>query len=92
MCYNMFGCGTSSREEISMKQLSIRETRQALSALEDILTDEGEVAITRRGKAIARILPFSPSAPIPSHKDLREKTACQPQGSAELVRADRDER
>jgi len=39
-----------------MKQLTIREARQALSRLDQILDIEGEVTITKRGKAVARLV------------------------------------
>ncbi|HAM51527.1 MAG TPA: prevent-host-death protein, partial [Nitrospiraceae bacterium] len=56
-----------------MKKLTIRETRQALSHLDDILETEGEVTITKRGQAVARVIQLGKRMPIPSHQDLREK-------------------
>jgi len=73
-------------------QLSIREARQSLSNLEQILTQEGEVTITRRGKAIARLLPFNREVAIPSHRALRDKSPYLDAGSEQLVQMDRDER
>lgn len=75
-----------------MKKLTIREARQSLSRLDRILAAEGEVTITRRGREIARVVPLSGRAPIPSHGDLRKKTALMAQGSEKLVRKDRDAR
>jgi prevent-host-death family protein len=75
-----------------MKKMTIREARQSLTHLERILADEGEVAITRRGTEIARVLPLSKGAPIPSHRDLRDKTPRMRRGSEKLVRMDRDAR
>jgi antitoxin (DNA-binding transcriptional repressor) of toxin-antitoxin stability system len=75
-----------------MKKLNIRETRQSLSHLSQILDMEGEVTITRRGQEIARIVPFHRNLHIPSHRDLRGKTNLLIQGSEELVREDRDAR
>ena len=75
-----------------MKKLTIREARQSLSRLEQILADEGELAITRRGKEIARVLPLAKSASIPSHQDLRDKMQRMEKGSEKLVREDRDAR
>jgi len=75
-----------------MKTLTIREVRQSLSHLDQILAVEGEVAITRRGREIARVVPFSRSVPIPSHQDLRAKTTRMKKGSEDLVREDRDAR
>lgn len=73
-------------------QLSIREARQSLSSIEQILTLEGEVTITRRGKEIARVLPVNRVLAIPSHKGLREKSLYLNTGSEQLVRTDRDAR
>lgn len=75
-----------------MKRLSIREARQSLSSIEQILTLEGEVTITKRGKGVARVLPISQGVPIPSHRTLRNKSPRLQTGSEQLVRADRDER
>lgn len=73
-------------------QLSIREARQSLSNLEQILIQEGEVTITRRGKEIARLLPLNRGFAIPSHRALRDKSPYLDAGSEQLVRMDRDER
>jgi len=53
---------------------------------------EGEVTITRRGEAIARMVQVGRKRPIPSHRDLREKMARMRIGSEKLVRQDRDAR
>ncbi len=73
-------------------KLSIREARQSLSCIEQILTLEGEVTITKRGKDVARVLPVNRCLDMPSHKYLRERSPCLKTGSEQLVRADRDER
>ena len=75
-----------------MKKLTIRETRQALSHLDRLLSAEGEVTITRRGEAIARIVALSKKRTIPSHRDLREKMPRMRRGSEKLIREDRDAR
>ena len=75
-----------------MKELSIREARQALSHLDRLLEKEGEVVLTRRGKVIARVVGFDQVRPIPSHKSLRRKMALLRKGSERLVREDRDAR
>ncbi len=75
-----------------MKNLTIREARQALSHLEEILEAEGEVTITKRGRAIARVVQLGRGMPIPSHKTLREKMPRMKLGSEKLVREDRDAR
>jgi len=75
-----------------MKKLNIRQTRQVLSHLDQLLAAEGEVTITRRGQAIARVLQIGRKRPIPSHRDLREKMPLMRKGSEKLIRADRDAR
>ncbi len=75
-----------------MKQLNIREVRRSLTRLEDILGTEGEVTITRRGEAIARLTPVKRNLAIPSHRDLRGKMPRLRQRSQVLVRKDRDGR
>ena len=75
-----------------MKKLTIRETRQALTHLDRLLSGEGEVTITRHGEAIARLTPMRKKRPIPSHQDLRESMPRMRRGSERLVREDRDVR
>jgi antitoxin (DNA-binding transcriptional repressor) of toxin-antitoxin stability system len=75
-----------------MKKLNIRQARQALSHLDQLLAAEGEVIITRRGQAIARMMQIDRKRRIPSHRDLREKMPLMRRGSEKLIRADRDAR
>ena len=75
-----------------MKKMTIREARQALSRLDRILEEEGEVTITRRGRAVARVVSVSGKRAIPSHKALRESMPRMRRGSWQLVREDRDAR
>ena len=75
-----------------MKKLTIREARQALSHLDHILATEGEVTITKRGKAIARVIQLGRGMPIPSHSHLRKKMPRMKKGSERLVREERDSR
>ena len=77
---------------IHMKNLTIRETRQALSSLDRILETEGEVTITKRGKAVAKLIQLGKRKPIPSHANLRDKMMRMKRGSDKLVREDRDAR
>ena len=74
-----------------MKSITVRETRQGLSRLEELLA-EGEVTITRRGKPVARLLPIGGGRPIPSHKDLRDCIPRLRRGSERLQREERDAR
>lgn len=75
-----------------MKKLTIREARKSLSHLDQLLVDEGEMMITRRGKAIARVVQVGRMRPIPSHQDLREGMPRIRRGSEKVVREDRDAR
>lgn len=75
-----------------MKRLSVREVRAELTSLDELLSKEGEVLITRRGKAIARLLPVRSAQAPPSHAALRSSMPRLKVGSERLVRRDRDER
>jgi antitoxin (DNA-binding transcriptional repressor) of toxin-antitoxin stability system len=75
-----------------MKHLTIREARQALSHLDRILEAEGEITITKRGKAVARITRLDKKVPMPSHRNLRQKMPVVSRGSEELTREDRNAR
>jgi antitoxin (DNA-binding transcriptional repressor) of toxin-antitoxin stability system len=75
-----------------MKTLSIREAPQALSHLERLLEEEGELTITRRGEAIAQVLPIDKKRTIPSHRNLRKSMSPMPSRRQKLVRKDRDAR
>ena len=75
-----------------MKILSIREVRAALSRLHELVAREGEILITRHGRAVARILPTRPSGKMPSHRHLRDKMRRLDVGSEASLREDRDGR
>jgi antitoxin (DNA-binding transcriptional repressor) of toxin-antitoxin stability system len=75
-----------------MKKINIRQARQALSHLDQLLAAEGEVTITRRGQAIARVMQIGRKRQMPSHRDLREKMPLTRKESEKLIRADRDAR
>lgn len=78
-----------------MKNINIREIRQELAHLDELLAREGEVILTRHGKPIARMLPIaqeSGTLRLPSLKWLRDKMTRQEIGSEVLIREDRDAR
>ena len=75
-----------------MKKLTIREARQSLPHLDRLLAVEGEITITRRGEAIARVVQVGKKRPIPSHRDLREGMRRMRKGSEKIIREDRDAR
>jgi antitoxin (DNA-binding transcriptional repressor) of toxin-antitoxin stability system len=74
-----------------MKTLSIREMREALGQLDQLVEHEGELIITRRGRAIARVLPFKAQRVMPSHAEHRSRMP-RLSPSAKLIREDRDAR
>ena len=75
-----------------MRRLSVREIRSELPRLDELLSQEGEILITRRGRPIARVLPMRPARSMPSHADLRASMPRLSRGSETYVRSDRDER
>ncbi|MBI3665413.1 MAG: type II toxin-antitoxin system prevent-host-death family antitoxin [Acidobacteria bacterium] len=75
-----------------MKSLTIRQMRAALAHLDEVVAKEGEILVTRRGRALARLVPVRQAPSLPSHADLRARMPRLPVGSELLVRQDRDER
>lgn len=75
-----------------MKELNIREMRANIGRLDEWVAEEGELVITRRGWAIVRIVPMSAHRQFPDHADLRQRMARLQTPSADLIRAERDER
>lgn len=74
-----------------MKTLSIREMRASLGQLDDLVHDEGELIVTRYGKAIARVVPVEARRSISPRADLR-RSMPELGSSTDLVREDRDGR
>lgn len=75
-----------------MRQMSVRDVRSALPRLDEIVEREGEVVITRHGTPILRVLPLSPRCAMPSHAELRARTARLKDPSEVLIRQDREQR
>jgi antitoxin (DNA-binding transcriptional repressor) of toxin-antitoxin stability system len=75
-----------------MRKLSIREARESLPSIGELLAKEGEILLTRRGRPIARILALSGPRRLPSRANLRSKMPRRLVPSEILVRADRNER
>jgi antitoxin (DNA-binding transcriptional repressor) of toxin-antitoxin stability system len=75
-----------------MKKLRLEALRAVLPRLDAVLAREGELVITRHGKAIARLLPPQATARMPSHRDLRESMTTLSVCSEAYVRQDREER
>lgn len=75
-----------------MSELSVREVRAAMGRLDKLVTECGEVIVTRHGKPIARILPITCAQARPSHTNLRQRMALLKNSSASLISQERDER
>ena len=73
-----------------MKTLSIREMRLALSHLDELVAEAGEVVVTRRGRPLARILPARPRHGIPSRAELRASMPRLKVPSEVLIRQERE--
>jgi antitoxin (DNA-binding transcriptional repressor) of toxin-antitoxin stability system len=78
--------------KIQMRELSIREMREKLGSLDQLIKAEGEILITRRGIPIARLLPVKGAQLRPSHCELRSAMQRLDTPSEILVRDDRDQR
>lgn len=61
------------KEVNTMKELNVREMREAIGRLDTLVEDAGELIVTRRGKPIARILPATRRVPRPDHAELRAR-------------------
>ena len=82
----------AAHEEPSMKEMNVREMRDAIGRLDHLIDEAGELIITRRGQPIARVLPVSRGRARPDHADLRARMPRLAAPSAALIRAERDER
>ncbi len=75
-----------------MRTVTVREMRELLGRLDEVVGREGELVITRHGRPVARILPVRPQRRMPSHAKLRAKMPRLKIGSEVYVRQERDER
>jgi prevent-host-death family protein len=73
-----------------MREMSVRELRDSLPSIGEIVGRDGEVVVTRHGRPIAKVVPLSPGRKAPSHASLRAGMARVAVGSEVLVRADRE--
>lgn len=73
-----------------MRNMSIRELRESLSTIGEIVEQNGEVVLTRHGRALVRLVPVNPCRSVPGHADLRAGMPRMTVPSEELVRADRE--
>ena len=56
----------------TVRRISIREIRSALSHVEELLEREGVLILTRHGKPVARVLPVDSPRSLPSRRRLRQ--------------------
>lgn len=70
--------------------MSIREVRNNLVNIEQVIEQDGEVLVTRHGRPVAKIVPLRHRCALPSHADLRASMQRMERRSEELVREDRD--
>ncbi len=73
-----------------MRTMSIRQLRDSLSSLGEIVEGDREILITRHGRVLAKLVAPGPSRSAPSHSDLRESMPYLSVPSEELVRRDRE--
>ena len=75
-----------------MQILSIREVREALGRLEDLLGTTNEIIVTKHGEPIAGIIPMKGKRVRPTHDELHSLTKKLSVSSEKLLRDERDER
>jgi antitoxin (DNA-binding transcriptional repressor) of toxin-antitoxin stability system len=75
-----------------MRELTIREMRENLGSLDQLVKSEGEIIVTRHGIPIARVLPMRGALQKPAHAELRAKAPRLTTPSQTWIRGDRDER
>ncbi len=73
-------------------RISIREMRNQLGRLDELLAQEHELIITKHNKPVARVLPIKGEQTRPDHRVLRNRLPYQETGSEVLQRLDREER
>ena len=76
-----------------MENVSIADAKAHLSELIDRVEAGEELVITRRGRAVARLMPERPkkTGPLPSMDALRARSKFSPIPSEVLIRRMRDE-
>ena len=75
-----------------MKIINVRELRDCMPRLRDILDKERELLLVSNGEPVARILPASSQRHVPSLASHRDKMPVLEGSVADLVREDRDRR
>lgn len=75
-----------------MRTVTVREMRELLGRLDEVVGREGELLVTRHGRPVARVLPVRTQRRLPSHADHIATMPPLAVGSEVYIRQDRDER
>ncbi|MDN5848225.1 MAG: type II toxin-antitoxin system prevent-host-death family antitoxin [Nitrococcus sp.] len=75
-----------------MTTINVRDARESIAKLLDLVQTGEEVIILRRGKPVARLIgPERTGISFPDRSQLRKNIPPMPQSAADLVRSLRDE-
>jgi len=75
-----------------MKTINVRELRNGIPHLREILAKEHELLLVSNGEPVARILPAPKRRKVPSLASLRARMAMVEVPTEVLLREDRDRR
>lgn len=75
---------------VRLLTMSIRQLRDSLSSLGEIVERDREILITRHGRVLAKLVAPGPSRSAPSHSDLRAGMPYLSVPSEELIRQERE--
>lgn len=70
--------------------MNIREMRNNLGRLDELLDEEGEIILTKNNQPIAKVVSVKPRKKLPSNADLWAMQKYSHVSSAQLIREDRD--
>ncbi len=73
-----------------MRSMSIRELRDSLASLGEIVEEEREILVTRHGRVLAKLVAPGPPRQAPIHSDLRAGMPYLTVPSEDLVSQDRE--
>lgn len=74
-----------------MTTINVRDARESISQLLDLVQTGEEVIILRRGKPVARLIGPERTGSFPDRSQLRKSIPPMPQSAAEMVRSLRDD-
>lgn len=73
-----------------MREMTVRELREALSSIESLVEREQEIILTKHGHPLVKLVPLRGRVPVPSHADLRAAMRHMTVPSEKLLREERD--